>query len=130
MAAVGFWQGQLSPASVPWLARAAARALVYGLAYLGIFGGVALAVPSPGPARAASVLVLMGCWLGHSLSQAGWLNALVPGIRTLGWLFPGQYQELLWSPSWLISGAAALALLALGAVGFAGGHQRFRGADA
>lgn len=129
-AAVGFWQGHLGAASATWLARAAARALFYGVAYLGIFGGVALAFPSPAPARAASVLVLMGCWLGHALSQAAWMASLVPGIQVLGWIFPGQYQQLLWSPSWLISGAAALALCCLGALAFAGGHLRFRGADA
>jgi ABC-type transport system involved in multi-copper enzyme maturation permease subunit len=129
-AAVGFWQGHLSPASVPWLARAAGRALVYGLAHLGIFSGIALALPSPSSARAASVLVLMGCWLGHTLSQARWVVALLPGVQALGWIFPGHYQPLLWSPQWLVSGAAALALLGLGALGFAGGHLRFRGADA
>lgn len=130
VAAVGVWQGHLAAASLPWLVRAAARALFYGLAYLGIFAGVALAIPSPARARAACVLLLTGLWLGHALSQAGWMAALVPGIQVLGWLFPDQYQELLWSPRWLVSGAAALALLALGALGFAGGHLRFRGADA
>jgi hypothetical protein len=129
-AAVGFWQGHLSAASLPWLARAAARTLAYGLAYLGIFSGVSLAIPSPSGSRAACVLVLMGCWLGHTASQARWIAALLPGIQALGWIFPGQYQELLWSPNWLVSSGAALALLALGALGFAGGHLRFRGADA
>ncbi len=129
-AAVGFWQGHLGAASVPWLVRAAGRALVYGLAYLGIFAGVGLAIPSPSRARAGCVLVLLGCGLGHTLSQSGWLAALLPGVQLLGWVFPGQYQELLWSPSWLLSGLAALGLLALGALGLAGGHLRFRGADA
>lgn len=129
-AAVGLWQGHLGVASVAWLARAAARALFYGVAFLGIFGGVALAVPSPARARSASVLVLLGCWLGHTLSQAGWMARLVPGVQWLGWVFPGQYQELLWSPSWLVSGAAALALCGLGALAFAGGQLHFRGADA
>jgi hypothetical protein len=129
-AAVGFWQGHLSAGSLPWLARGAVRALVYGLAYLGIFSGVALAAPSPARARSACVMVLFAFGWGHTLSQAHWLGELVPGIDALGWVFPGQYQDLLWSPSWLVSAAAALALLVIGALGFAGGHYRFRRADA
>lgn len=129
-AGVGFWQGQLSSSSLPWLVRAALRALVYGLAYLGIFNGVALAIPSPARARAACVFVLFACGWGHTLSQAQWLAALVPGIQHVGWVLPGQYQDLLWSPSWLVSGAAALALLGIGGLAFASGHLRFRRADA
>jgi len=41
-----------------------------------------------------------------------------------------SHNRLLWSPSWLVSSAAALALLGLGALAFAGGYASFRRSDA
>ncbi|HEU4577761.1 MAG TPA: hypothetical protein VFS67_05880 [Polyangiaceae bacterium] len=129
-AAVGLWLGRFDALSLFWLARAALRALMYGLTYLGIFSGISLAVRAPGPALVSSVLALFGLWFAHGLTRWEWLGRQLPGLRFLGWLFPAQYQELLWSPSWLVSGLAALALLAIGALAFAGGHWSFRRADA
>jgi hypothetical protein len=129
-AAVGLWLARFDAVTLFWLARAAVRALMYGLAYLGIFAGLALGLRVPGPAVAASVATLFGLWLGHGVTHWAWLGRELPPVRAAAWLFPGQYQELLWSPSWLVSGAAALALLSMGALAFAGGHWLFRRADA
>jgi len=129
-AAVGLWQSRFDPATLLWLARASFRALVYGLAYLGIFVGLALALRSPARARAACVLALFGLWLGHALSGAHWVAERLPLASALVWLFPGEYQDLLWSPSWLVSGGAMLALLGLGTLAFVGGYSKFRRSDA
>jgi hypothetical protein len=129
-AGIGVWLGRFDAASVFWLARAAFRASIYGLAYLGIFTGVTLAVRAPMPALVGCVLALFGLGFGHALSRWEWLDQRVPGLRATAWLFPGEYRQLLWSPSWLVSGAAALALLSIGALAFAGGHWLFRRADA
>jgi disulfide bond formation protein DsbB len=129
-AAVGLWQSRFDPTTLLWLGRASFRALVYGLAYLGIFVGLALAVRSPARARAACVLALFGLWLGHTLCRAQWVSERMPLASALCWLFPGEYQGLLWSPSWLVSSAAALALLGLGALAFVGGYASFRRSDA
>jgi len=129
-AAVGLWLARFDATTLFWLGRAAVRALMYGLAYLGIFTGLSLTLRVPGPAVAGSVATLFGLWLGHGLTRWSWLARELPPLRAAAWLFPGQYQELLWSPSWLVSGAAALALLGMGALAFAGGHWLFRRADA
>lgn len=129
-AAVGLWLGRFDALSVFWLGRAALRALMYGLAYLGIFSGVSLAVRAPGPALVSCVVAMFGLWFAHGLTRWAWLGQQLPGLRFLGWLFPAQYQELLWSPSWLVSGLAALALLAIGSAALAGGQWSFRRADA
>ena len=129
-AAVGLWLAHFDPVTLFWLARAAVRALMYGLAYLGIFTGLSLALREPGPAVAACAATLFGLWFGHGLTRWSWLGQRLPPVRAAAWLFPGQYQELLWSPSWLVSGAAALALIGMGALAFAGGHWLFRRADA
>jgi hypothetical protein len=129
-AAVGLWLARFDSATLFWLGRAAVRALMYGLAYLGIFAGLSLGLRVPGPAVAGSVLVLFGLWLGHGLTRWSWSGRELPPLRAAAWLFPGQYQELLWSPSWLVSGGAALALLCMGALGFAAGHWLFLRADA
>jgi ABC-type transport system involved in multi-copper enzyme maturation permease subunit len=129
-AAVGLWQGRFDVWSVLWLSRAALRALMYGLAYLGIFSGISLAIRAPAPARVASAVALVGLWFGHALSDWGWLARQIPGLHAAVWLFPAEYQERLWSPSWLVSGAAALALLGIGGLAFAVGQRSFSGADA
>jgi hypothetical protein len=129
-AAVGLWLAHFDAATLFWLARAAVRALMYGLAYLGIFTGLSLALRVPGPAVAACAVTLFGLWFAHGLTRWSWLGQRVPPVRAAAWLFPAQYQELLWSPSWLVSGAAALALIGMGALAFAGGHWLFRRADA
>jgi hypothetical protein len=129
-AAVGLWLARFDAVTLFWLGRAAVRALMYGLAYLGIFTGLSLALRVPGPAVAASVGTLFGLWMGHGLTRWSWLSRELPPVRAAAWLFPGQYQELLWSPSWLVSGGAALALLGMGALALSGGHWLFHRADA
>jgi hypothetical protein len=102
-AAVGLWQGRF---------------------------GISLAIRAPAPARVASAAALVGLWFGHALSDWGWLARQIPGLHAAVWLFPAEYQERLWSPSWLVSGAAALALLGIGGLAFAVGQRSFSGADA
>lgn len=123
-------QSQLELGSVFWLLRAALRAFAYGLAYLGIFVGLGLGVRVPARTRALSVLALIGLSLGHSLCRAEWFEARLPFASALAWCFPSEYEWRLWSPNLLLSGAAMLALLGIGAVGFAIGHALFRRSDA
>jgi ABC-type transport system involved in multi-copper enzyme maturation permease subunit len=129
-AAVATGQGRFDAGSLFWLLRAAFRAWVYGFAYLGIFTAVALLVRAPARARAMSVLVLFGLWLGHGLAGSAWLNARLPFVDLLVWIFPGHYDLLLWSPSWLTSLPAMFALLSIGGAAFALGHTVFARGDA
>ena len=129
-AAVASGQGRLDLGNLVWLIRAAFRAWVYGIAYLGMFAGLSLVVRAPARARALSVVLLFGLWVGHSLTQADWLSARLPGAQHLGWLFPAQYKLMLWSPSWFDSLPALLALLGIGGAAFALGHLAFRRGDA
>lgn len=129
-ALVAYGQGRFDLGSLFWLLRAALRAWVYGFAYLGIFSAVSLVIRAPARARALSVLVLFGLWLGRALSQSDWLVRSFPGVGLLAWVFPAQYELLLWSPSWLTSLPAAFALLLIGSCAFALGHLVFARGDA
>ena len=120
----------IDPSSLLWLLRAAFRAWVYGLAYLGVFSCIALIVRVPSRARALSVVALFVLWVGHSLCEGGYFTARVPALAYLVWFFPAQYELMLWSPSWLSSIPAIGALLGIGAAAFALGHAVFRRADA
>jgi ABC-type transport system involved in multi-copper enzyme maturation permease subunit len=116
--------------SVFWLLRAAFRAWVYGLAYLGIFCCVSLIARQPSRARAFSVVLLFLLWAGHTACEAPLVLAQLPALQYLVWAFPAQYEKLLWSPTWLYSLPALLALLGIAAVTFALGYIGFRRADA
>jgi ABC-type transport system involved in multi-copper enzyme maturation permease subunit len=120
----------IDAASVLWLLRAAFRAWVYGLAYLGIFCGVSLIARQPSRARAFSVVLLFLLWAGHLACQAPLVLAQLPALQYLVWAFPAQYQQLLWSPSWLYALPAQLALLGIAGATFALGYLGFRRADA
>lgn len=113
-----------------WLLRAAFRAWVYGLAYLGIFSGIALLTRAPARARAASVAMLFWLWVGHTVCESSLVAARVPFLSHLVWFFPSQYELLLWSPSAFDSIPATLALMAIAGSAFALGYARFRRADA
>jgi hypothetical protein len=126
-AVVGGLSGHLSPSGLVWLARASFRTWVYGLAYLGIFSGVAIAARRPSRARLISVAVLFCSWLGHALAQAAPEGA---PARYLVWIFPGHYPLLLWSPRWVVSVGATAALLAMGAVAFFAGQRSLARGDA
>lgn len=128
--AVGWAQGRFDAVSALWLLRAALRAWTYGLAYLGLFAGIALSLRAPGPARAFSVLLLFGLWIARSIVRSEWLGRAIPGIEHIAWLFPAEYEKLLWSPNWLVSWSASIALIAIGAAGFALGQWAFRRSDA
>lgn len=123
-------QGGIDAGSGFWLLRASARAWVYGLAYLGLFSWVALAVRVPSRARSLSLLLLFGLWIGHSICEGGYFAERLPALRYLVWLFPARYELALWSPSWASSVPALLALLAIGLGALALGHAMFRRADA
>ncbi len=129
-AAVGYGQSKLDLGSLFWLVRAAFRAWVYGLAYLGIFAGLSLLVRAPARARALSVFTLFALWIGHTLSQSDGLAERLPGLQYLRWLFPAQYKLSLWSPNYAESLAAMLALFLIASSAFAFGHSRFKRADA
>jgi hypothetical protein len=116
--------------SAIWLVRAAFRAWIYGLAYLGIFTAVSLITRVPSRARAASIALLFVLWVGHAACQSSFIVSRVPAAAYLVWLFPGQYELLLWSPSWFDSVPAMGALVLIAAVAFALGHAAFRRADA
>lgn len=128
--AVGFAQGRFDAVSALWLLRASLRAWTYGFAYLGLFAGIALLLRAPGPARAFSVLLLFGLWMARGLVRSDWLGRMIPGVEHVAWLFPAEYEQLLWSPNWLVSWSASLALVAIGALGFALGQLAFRRSDA
>ncbi len=127
---VAFGQERGDAANVLWLLRAAFRAWVYGLAYLGIYSAIALTVRVPGRARALSIVALIGLWIAYSSTQSSWLGARVPAVEQLGWLFPAHYKLLLWSPNWLESLPAVFALLAIGGAAFALGNWLFGRGDA
>jgi ABC-type transport system involved in multi-copper enzyme maturation permease subunit len=116
--------------SALWLLRAAFRAWIYGLAYLGIFTGISLLTRAPARARAASVAMLFWLWVGHTVCESSLIVARVPFVSKLKWLFPSQYELLLWSPSWFDSVPAMLALVLIAASAFALGYAGFRRADA
>lgn len=116
--------------SVLWLLRAAFRAWIYGLAYLGIFSAISLGVRMPSRARALSLAALMALWVGHSICESSYWNARLPSLWLGAWLFPAQYQRALWSPSWLSALPAMLALIGIAAAAFAVGYGLFRRADA
>jgi hypothetical protein len=116
--------------SILWLLRAAFRAWVYGLSYLGIFSAISLASRVPSRARALSVMVLFALWVGHSICASSYWTARVPPLALAVWLFPAEYQHRVWSPSWLESLPALLALPSLGALAFAAGFALFRRLDA
>jgi hypothetical protein len=113
-----------------WLLRAAVRAWVYGLAYLGIFSAIALGVRVPSRARALSVAALFALWVGHSICGSSYWTARVPPLALAVWLFPAEYQQRLWSPSWLASLPAMLALFGIAGAAFGAGYALFRRSDA
>jgi ABC-type transport system involved in multi-copper enzyme maturation permease subunit len=128
LAAFDHWHFDVG--SIFWLLRAAFRAWVYGVCHLGIFAALSLVARTPARARVLCVLSLFGLWLAQTLSQAPWVIERVPAAQLLGWLFPARYKLLLWSPSWLISGSATLALLTIGLGSFALGQALFARSDA
>lgn len=127
---VGLGQHHFDLVSALWLMRAALRAWVYGLAYLGIFAGVALIVRRPAASRAFSILLWFGLVVAHGLTQSEWLLEAVPGAWYASWVFPAQYETFLWSPSPIVATAASLALLTIASGGFALGYLSFRRGDA
>ena len=124
------WTGAgIDVASVLWLGRVSLRAWVYGVAYLGLFSLVSLAVRSPSRARSFSVALLFLLWLGRALCGSPLVTARVPLLEHLVWVFPAQYELALWSPRWLESLAATSALLAIAGCAFSLGYASFRRGD-
>jgi hypothetical protein len=116
--------------SLIWLGRASLRAWVYGIAYLGIFSCVSLALRVPSRARSASVALLFLFWVGRALCESSLVLSRVPFAAHLVWFFPAQYEPALWSPRWIESWSAVGALLTIAASTFALGYASFRRGDA
>jgi hypothetical protein len=129
-AVVAHYRTGIDPGSLFWLLRAAFRAWVYGLAYLGIFSAISLAARVPSRARALSVAALFGLWVGHSICDSSYWTARLPPLALGVWLFPAEYEQRLWSPSWLSSLPAMVALLVIAGATFAAGFALFRRSDA
>jgi hypothetical protein len=129
-ALVAVLRAGIDPGSVFWLLRAAFRAWVYGLAYLGIFSAISLSVRIPSRARALSLAALFALGVGHSICDSRYWTSRVPALAFGVWLFPARYELALWSPSWLSSLPAMLALTSIAVAAFAGGYGLFRRSDA
>jgi hypothetical protein len=84
----------------------------------------------PARARTLSIALLFALWIGHSICKGGYVTEQLPLLRHLVWLFPAHYELALWSPSWVSSSLAVLALLAIGIGALGLGHALFRRADA
>jgi hypothetical protein len=123
-------RGSLELTTLRDLARTSLWAWLYGAAFLGIFSGVSLVAGQPNRARSLGLLALFGLWLGHKLSHAESVTERVPGAEWLAWLFPAQYESLLWSPDPGRFLLAAFGLLALGGVWFWLGLWVFQRRDA
>lgn len=124
-ALVGGAMGHLQVASLPWLARVTLANGVYGSSYMGIFCGVALWTRSASRARLVSVTLLFVTWPLHAWA----VNAESP-VRLLAWVFPRHHVMRLWSPDLGVAGAAAGAVLVVGALAFLLGYGSFRRGDA
>jgi ABC-type transport system involved in multi-copper enzyme maturation permease subunit len=120
----------IDPSSIAWLARAAFRAWIYGLSWLGIFCCVSLWALHPARARSLSVVLLFILWAARTACMSPLVQERFPIARWLVWGFPAQYELLLWSPNWLASVPAIVALTGIAAASFALGYARFRRADA
>lgn len=129
-ASVAVLRSGLDLASLLWLLRASFCAWIYGLAYLGLFSAVALAVRVPARARTLSIALLFALWVGYALCTGAYFTARLPLLGHLVWLFPAHYELALWSPSWLSALAAMLALVAIGLGALGLGTALFRRADA
>jgi hypothetical protein len=129
-ALVALMRTGIDAGSVIWLLRAAFRAWIYGLAYLGIFSAISLGVRVPSRARALSLAALFALWVGHSICESSYWTSRVPALALGAWLFPARYELALWSPSWLSSLPAMLALMSIATAAFAAGYGLFRRSDA
>ena len=113
-----------------WLFRTSFRAWLFGSAYLGLFSGISLISRSSLKARALALFVWIAFGIAHSIFTSDVLNQKVPGLHYLGWIFPAEHREALWSPDWGVYLPAVGALVLFGALGFASGHAIFRRRDA
>lgn len=127
--AVAVWvRGTIELATLRDLLRTSLWAWLYGACFVGIFSGVSLLARTPQRARMLGVVVLLALWLGHKLCA---LSTLPGGAgEWLVWLFPAQYEALLWSPEPLRFLLALGALLALGGLALLLGAWVFQRRDA
>lgn len=126
---VAVWvRGALELTTLRDLLRTSLWVWLYGTCFVGIFAGVSLIARTPSRARMLGVVVLLALWLGHKLCA---LSTLPGGAgEWLVWLFPAQYEGLLWSPEPARFLLASFALLALGSLGLLFGTWVFQRRDA
>lgn len=109
---------------------AALRTWVYGLAYLGLFVGLSLLIQAKIAAQALCFFAMLGLAIGHAVVSSESLREALPAVQFLAWLFPAQYKLQLWLLTPLPFLLATVALLSIGAGGFALGARLFAGRDA
>ncbi|MET0413136.1 MAG: ABC transporter permease subunit [Polyangiaceae bacterium] len=127
--AVAIWvRGTLELTTLRDLLKTSLWAWAYGACFVGIFSGVSLLAGTPQRARMLGVVALLALWLGHKLCA---LSTLPGGAgEWLVWLFPAQYESLLWSPEPQRFLLALGALLGLGSMGLLLGAWVFQRRDA
>jgi hypothetical protein len=109
---------------------AAARAWVYGVAYLGIFSGISLVAGAPLAARAFSLVALIFSGLGHAIAASDWMREKASILSSAKWLFPGEYELGLWSANLTANLLSVAALLFIGGAVFSFGTSVFMRRDA
>ena len=123
----GFAPGQ----TAWWIARLAARSIVYGFAYLGVALCASQLVRTRAMARALGLLLLFAVWLAGTLLRIPSLNEWSPQlVSAVRHLFPNAHSLDLWRPALLDRGVAMGALILIGLGFFALGFVRLHRRDA
>jgi ABC-type transport system involved in multi-copper enzyme maturation permease subunit len=112
------------------LHRASLSAWLYGLAYLGLFGGLSMNARTPLRARGLSFVLLVALALGHALVSSEAVQARAPALAHARWLFPAEYKSGLWFTDLGSFAVSVVGLLGLGALGLWLGIRGFERRDA
>ncbi len=114
-----------------WIARLAARSIVYGFAYLGVALCASQLVRTRAMARGLGLLLLFACWVAGTVLRIPSLNEWAPQVvSAVRHLFPNAHSLDLWRPALLDRGSAMAALVLIGLGFFALGFWRLARRDA